>query len=154
MSVLTAEAGEVINGCLNFTFISKHFYVLYFALDLLKKRFEKKTMNLVFLAEKISSKELFVLKMIDIGDEGSDQQKKSQKDAANEINIGITVGQKSPFLVRYVEKFYHKYFCCLVLEYCEGGDLQTQLDENHEYSEDVYLVVIFTFHYIAYFIGT
>jgi serine/threonine protein kinase len=110
-------------------------------------------MSLVFLVEKISSKRLFVLKMIDVGEEGSDQRKKAQKDVANEINIGMTIGQESPFLVRYVEMFYHKYFCCLVLEYCEGGDLQAELDSNHYYTEEVYLDVIFIFNYIDYFIG-
>jgi hypothetical protein len=65
--------------------------------------------------------------MVDIGVKGSALQKKAQKDATNEINIGMTVVQENAFLVGYVEIFHHESFCCLILEYCERGDLQTEV---------------------------
>jgi serine/threonine protein kinase len=120
-----------------FILLKLYYYFNYFSLDLLKKRFDKKTSNYVFLVEKLSSKELFVLKMIDVGDEGSDCRKESIKNAAAEINIGMSIGQESIFLVHYLEMFYHKNFCCLILEYCENGDLQNEIDLKKIYEESV-----------------
>jgi hypothetical protein len=48
----------------------------------------------IFLVEKQSTKKLFVLKMINIGQEGSELQKKAQKEITAEINIGLTLGQE------------------------------------------------------------
>jgi serine/threonine protein kinase len=76
--------------------------------------------------------------MINIGKEGTESRRKAQRDAATEINIGMTVGRECVFLVRYYEMFYHKNFCCLIIEYCELGDLQKELDSNKQYEEMVY----------------
>jgi serine/threonine protein kinase len=88
--------------------------------------------------EKQSTKELFVMKMINIGQEGTEVRKKAQKEIVAEINIGLTLGQECPFLVRYSEIFYHENFCCLIMEYCELGDLQQELDSGKQYEEPVY----------------
>jgi serine/threonine protein kinase len=76
--------------------------------------------------------------MINIGKEGTEERRKAQKDAGTEIDIGMTVGQECPFLVRYYEMFYYKNFCCLIIEYCELGDLQKQLDLKKQYEESVF----------------
>jgi serine/threonine protein kinase len=83
--------------------------------------------------------------MINIGQEGSEEQKKAQKEIAAEINIGMTVGRNCPFLVRYLETFYHKNFCCLIMEYCELGDLQKELDSGKQYEEPVFSFSFFFF---------
>jgi serine/threonine protein kinase len=96
----------------------------------------------IFLVEKQSTKELFVLKMINIGQEGSEVRKKAQKEIAAEINIGLTLGQECPFLVRYLETFYHNHFFYLIIEYCELGDLQQELDSGKQYDEPVSICFI------------
>jgi serine/threonine protein kinase len=106
-------------------------------LDILKEQFGQRSSNLIFLVEKQSTKELFVMKMINIGKEDSEARKKAQKEIAAEINIGLTLGQECPFLVRYLETFYHDYFFCLIIEYCELGDLQQELDSGKQYEEPV-----------------
>jgi serine/threonine protein kinase len=83
--------------------------------------------------------------MINIGQEGSEEQKKAQKEIAAEINIGMTLWQDCPFLVRYLETFYHKNFCCLIMEYCELGDLQKELDSRKQYEE-----LVFYFHLLLF----
>jgi serine/threonine protein kinase len=98
--------------------------------------------------EKQSTQELFVMKMINIGQEDSEERKKAQKEITAEINIGMTLGQDSPFLVRYLETFYHKNFCCLIIEYCELGDLQKELDSGKQYEE---LVFYFSLVFILIF---
>jgi serine/threonine protein kinase len=126
------KAVDIINGCL-------HYFITFqiFHIDLLKKRFDNKGANLVYLVEKISSKELFVLKMIDIGDEGYNRRKESIKNAAAEINIGMSIGGESIFLVHYLEMFYYENFYCLILEYCENGDLQNEIDSGKTFEEFV-----------------
>jgi serine/threonine protein kinase len=99
--------------------------------------------------EKQSKKELFVIKMINIGQEGSEEQKKAQKEITTEINIGLTLGQECPFLVRYVEMFYHEHFCCLIIEYCDLGDLQQELDSGKQYEEPV--SYFYFFYFLFYF---
>jgi hypothetical protein len=47
----------------------------------------------------------------------------------------MTLGVKGPFLVRYLEMFHYEKYCCLILEYCEDGDLQGQLDSGKQYDE-------------------
>jgi hypothetical protein len=44
--------------------------------------------------EKQSTKELFVMKMINIGQEGTEERKKAQKKIATEINIWLTLVQE------------------------------------------------------------
>jgi hypothetical protein len=111
-----------------------------FSLDILKAQFDQR---IVFIVEKQSTKELFVMKMIGIGQEGSEVRKKAQKEIAAEISIGLTLGQECPFLVRYLEMFYYENFCCLIIEYCELGDLQRELDSGKQYEEPVcYLVYL------------
>jgi serine/threonine protein kinase len=83
--------------------------------------------------------------MINIGQEGSEERKKAQKEITAEINIGLTLGQECPFLVRYFETFYHGHFCCLIMEYCELGDLQQELDSGKQYDELVYYFRLFYF---------
>jgi serine/threonine protein kinase len=100
--------------------------------------------------EKQSTKELFVMKMINIGEEGSEARRKAQKEIAAEINIGLTLGQECPFLVRYLETFYYKNFFCLIMEYCELGDLQQELDSGKQYEEPVFYF-LFVFIFIIYF---
>jgi hypothetical protein len=77
------------------------------------------------------------MKMISIGQEGTEAGKKAQKEIVAEINIGMTLGQQCPFLVRYLEMFYYENFCCLIIEYCELGDLQQELDSGKQYEEPV-----------------
>jgi serine/threonine protein kinase len=110
-------------------------FLLMIFIDLLKLQFGQRN---IFRVEKQSTKEFFVMKMINIGEEGTEVRKKAQKEIAAEIKVGLTFGQECPFLVRYLETFYHEQFCCLVMEYCELGDLQEELDSGKQYEEPVF----------------
>jgi serine/threonine protein kinase len=116
--------------------------------DILKLQFGQRT---VFVVEKESTKELFVMKMINIGSEGTEVRKKAQKEINAEINIGLTLGRDCPFLVRYLEMFYYKNFCCLIIEYCELGDLQQELDSGKQYEEPVSNFTFFFFFSFFFF---
>jgi serine/threonine protein kinase len=100
--------------------------------DLIKRQFGLRT---VYLAEKQSNKELFVMKMIFMGQEGTDERKRAQKEVAAEILIGMTIGQDCKFLVKYFETFNHKNYNCLIMEYCDNGDLQTRLNNKETFEE-------------------
>jgi serine/threonine protein kinase len=109
-------------------------------LDILKRQIGGKSLNSVFLVERQSIKEQFVMKMISIGPEGTETRKRAEREIAAEIKIGLILGQECQFLVRYLEMFYHENYCCLVMEYCELGDLQQELDSGKQYEEPVFLI--------------
>jgi serine/threonine protein kinase len=77
------------------------------------------------------------MKMIKIEREGTELRKRAEREIAAEISIGLILGQECSFLVRYFEMFYYESFCCLVMEYCELGDLQKELDSGKQYEEPV-----------------
>jgi serine/threonine protein kinase len=68
-----------------------------------------------------------------------------------QISIEMTIGQNCPFLVQYLETFYHKNFCCLVMEYCELGDLQKELDSGKQYEEFVIYLLFDIYMYFFFF---
>jgi hypothetical protein len=86
--------------------------------DLLKDDLGSKSANRVYLVEKLSSKETFVLKMILMGKEGTKEREKTQKEIESEVRVGMTVSQECIFLVQYTEVLYHNNCCCLIQEYC------------------------------------
>jgi serine/threonine protein kinase len=131
MVLKLVEAGDIINGCLPLFC----FYNFCLFLDLIKDEIA----NLVFVVEKQFTKEIFIMKMINIGKEGSEQRTETQK-KITQMNASMMIGQECPFLVRYWEMFYYKHFCCLIMEYCEEGDLQKQLDSGKHYEEWVSLL--------------
>jgi serine/threonine protein kinase len=91
----------------------------------------------VFVVEKQLTKDLFVMKMISIGQEGSEERNKIQNQLESEIRSVFPLGEECLFLVRYLEMFYYENFFCLVIEYCELGDLQRELDSGKHYKEPV-----------------
>jgi hypothetical protein len=107
----------------------------------LKVQFGQRT---VFIVEKQSTKELFVMKMINIGQEGTEAQKRAKKDIISEVNIGMIYGKECPFLVQYFEMLYHENFCCLIIEYCELGDLQQELELKKQYEEPVFFIFCYS----------
>jgi serine/threonine protein kinase len=70
---------------------------------------------------------------------------KAEKEIEAETSIGLILGQECPFLVRYLETFYYSHFFCLIMEYCESGDLQQELDSGRQYEERVFIS-----HFIVY----
>jgi serine/threonine protein kinase len=123
-----SRIGDIVNDCFELLLCLVVFS------DILKEQLGQRC---IFLVEKQSTKELFVMKMINIGREGSEVRRKAQKEITAEINIWLTLGQECPFLVRYLETFYHDHFFCLIMEYCELGDLQKELDSEKQYEEPV-----------------
>jgi serine/threonine protein kinase len=119
-------------------------------LDVLKEQLSQKSENVIFLVEKLSNKERYIMKMINMGKEGTKKERrKTQKNIETEIKAGMTAAQGCPFLVRYYEIFYYEDFCCFIIEYCELGDLQKQLDLKKQYEESVFYF-IYCFYYLLF----
>mmetsp|Transcript_91900 Transcript_91900/g.163610 ORF Transcript_91900/g.163610 Transcript_91900/m.163610 type:complete len:376 (+) Transcript_91900:62-1189(+) len=62
-------------------------------------------------------KKLLVLKEIDLS--GRDQKER----AAAEVEVKVLSSLKHPYIVRYWESFMKNHQLCIVMDYCEGGDL-------------------------------
>lgn len=70
-------------------------------------------------------KRLMVMKQIDVGR----MDRKERQVAENEVKCLSSL--KHPYIVRYWESFMHEKFLCIVMDYCEGGDL-FQLVQQHK----------------------
>lgn len=70
-------------------------------------------------------KRLMVMKQIDVGR----MDRKERQVAENEVKCLSSL--KHPYVVRYWESFMHDRFLCIVMDYCEGGDL-FQLVQQHK----------------------
>jgi NIMA (never in mitosis gene a)-related kinase len=87
-----------------------------------------------FLVESAGSKKLRVMKEIDF----SNQDAQRRANAAMEAKVLSSL--KHPYIVRYIESFMTDRHLCIVMDYCEGGDLwlyiagcrkkRTQIPEN------------------------
>jgi serine/threonine protein kinase len=54
-----------------------------------------------------------------------------------EMKVGLTVAKESKFLISYSEIFEWGDYFCIKMEYCNGGDLQSVLDEGKIFTEEV-----------------
>jgi serine/threonine protein kinase len=76
-------------------------------------------------AKNQDEKRLMVMKEIDV----SRMDRKEKQVAENEVKCLSSV--KHPYIVRYWESFMRDRFLCIVMDYCEGGDL-FQLVQQHK----------------------
>jgi hypothetical protein len=86
-----------------------------------------------------------VMKVMNVGVKGTDEFKRKYKAVEAEIEVGIRLGLCCDFLVRVMEVFRDGPCCCLISEYCSGGDLQQKLNKKKQMSEFVFFVDFFFF---------
>jgi serine/threonine protein kinase len=91
----------------------------------------------VFVVEKVSTKKKMILKAIKIGFEGTEQFKNNLKAIESEIKVGISLGSSCIFLVQLLEFFMANGHCCLIMEFCTGGDLQKMFAEKKRIPQPV-----------------
>jgi serine/threonine protein kinase len=78
-----------------------------------------------------------VLKFIRVGEKDVKIRETSLKELNSEFRVGMTIGQDSEFMVHYKEILEYGDYKVIVMEYCEGGDLQKVLDSGKTFSEEV-----------------
>ena len=103
----------------------------------------------VFKVEKQSTKKKMVIKVIRVGKEGTDEFNQNLKVIQTEIEVGIKLGNLCKFLVQLTEFFMEEDYCCLVMEFCSGGDLQKIFDKKNRLSQPVFL--FFFFYFILFY---
>jgi serine/threonine protein kinase len=98
----------------------------------------------VFKAEKISNHKKVAVKVMKIGTSGTKEFEKNYKNLQAEIEIGIKFGYGCRFLVSVLEFFMEDEYCCLVMEFCSGGDLERIFNEKRYLPEKV--LIFYSFH--------
>jgi serine/threonine protein kinase len=106
----------------------------------------------VFKVTKQSTKETLALKSIKLGRKGTETYKKNKKAMEAEIEIGIKLGRSSPFLVELKEILIEKEYCFLIMEYCNGGDLEQLLNKINKIPQPVYLFIYLSILILLIFI--
>ena len=76
----------------------------------------------VYKVKEKETKKLLVVKEINT----STSSKKHSMEAFEEINIMAQLKEK-PFIVKYFDSFVEEKYICIVMEFCERGDLNTYL---------------------------
>jgi serine/threonine protein kinase len=135
--------GNIYNKCMNLL----NFPLFIFSLDLLKEELGGGGFGDVYKVEKISTKEELVMKVIKLGKE----DKKNSKGIEAEIQVGINLGSSCKYLVKLTDFFKEGGYCCLIMEYCNGGDLEKVLKEGKRIEQPVFFLIILTI--ILYFEG-
>jgi serine/threonine protein kinase len=103
----------------------------------------------VFKVEKQSTKEILAIKMIWLGKKGSSEYESNMKLIEAEISVGIKLGRSCKYLVEIFEIFFEGEHCCIVMELCDGGDLQKILDNKKKLTEPVRFLLFFL--YLSHF---
>jgi serine/threonine protein kinase len=55
-----------------------------------------------------------------------------------EILVGIKLGSLSKYLVHLTEFFIEEDYCCLIMEFCTGGDLEKIFNEKNRIPQPVF----------------
>lgn len=80
-----------------------------------------------YLVECQSNKQLAVIKQIDIGTMSEDEKKETLREAK------ILEVLNHPNIVRFMEVYKTKKGkLCIVMDYADGGDLQSKIKEKHK----------------------
>jgi serine/threonine protein kinase len=83
----------------------------------------------VFVVKKLDLKGTFVLKVF--------HNKQNKQMIEKEIKIGMMVAKECPFLVSYTEIFQESECFCIVMEYCEKGDLEEFFNKENSFDQNV-----------------
>jgi len=62
------------------------------------------------------------MKIIDV----SKLERKQKEEALNEVHV--LKAMRHPYIVTYRESFIEKRCLCIVMDYCDGGDLYTKIN--------------------------
>jgi serine/threonine protein kinase len=92
----------------------------------------------VFVVEMVSTKKKMVLKVLRLGVRGTEEFRKNSKAMETEILVGIKLGSLSKYLVQLTEFFIEEDYCCLIMEFCTGGDLEKILNEKKRISQPIF----------------
>jgi serine/threonine protein kinase len=79
-----------------------------------------------------------VLKLIQLGPQGTEFRSKHQKIIEKEMKVGLIIAKENKHLVEYSEVFEWNDYFCIKMEYCKVGDIQSSLDKGRIFTEEVF----------------
>jgi len=77
--------------------------------------------GIVYKVKRKVDNNIYVMKQINI----SKMNTRMKQDAINEVHILSKLN--NPYVVKYYDSFIDKNLLCIVMEYCDGGDLSSYL---------------------------
>eukprot|EP00747_Dinoflagellata_sp_TGD_P183619 gnl/TRDRNA2_/TRDRNA2_38595_c0_seq1.p1 gnl/TRDRNA2_/TRDRNA2_38595_c0~~gnl/TRDRNA2_/TRDRNA2_38595_c0_seq1.p1 ORF type:complete len:385 (+),score=68.91 gnl/TRDRNA2_/TRDRNA2_38595_c0_seq1:93-1247(+) len=78
-----------------------------------------------------AAKKLLVMKEIDISKMRPDEKSRA------EVEVKVLSAMKHPYIVKYCESFVHDRHLCIVMDYCEGGDLSAHIQQCKKYRQPI-----------------
>jgi serine/threonine protein kinase len=101
-----------------------YLYLFIGILDLLKEKIGGGACGEVFKVESKLTQKQMAMKIIKLNERRNYEKIKA------EFEVGVRLGSTCKFLVPLTELFSKDGFCCFVMEYCPGGDLEKMLKKN------------------------
>jgi serine/threonine protein kinase len=111
-------------------------------LDLITKMLKQTGAGFTCVAKDEEADLEIVLKLVFIG-VYKETKNKNREIINKEIEIGIMISKGCDYLISYSEVFEWKDFFCFKMEYCSNGDLQTELDKERIFTEEVLILFYF-----------
>jgi serine/threonine protein kinase len=78
-----------------------------------------------------------VLKLIHLGPKENSSRDNHKEMIEKEMKVGILVAKECSYLISYSETVEWGDYFCIKMEYCEKGDIQSELDKGRVFSEEV-----------------
>jgi serine/threonine protein kinase len=104
---------------------------------LIQKELNDGGLGFVYVANDPDANLEIVLKLIVLGSKNSKSRNDNKKLIEKELNLGLTISKECKYLISYSETFEWGDYFCIKMEYCNGGDLQSALDEGRIFTEEV-----------------
>jgi serine/threonine protein kinase len=110
-------------------------------LDSITKMLKQGGAGFTYVAKDEEADLEIVLKLIFIGINNDNETKNNKRDTiSKEIELGMMISKGCDYLILYSEIFNWKNYICIKMEYCSNGDLQTELDKERIFTEEVLIL--------------
>jgi serine/threonine protein kinase len=93
--------------------------------------------NKLFVVEEVSTKSQMVLKLLQLGVKGSVEFNRNLEAVKTAIQIWMKLGSLCKFLVHLYKFFVEDDYCCVIMEFCSGGDLEKIFNEKNRIPQPV-----------------
>ncbi len=78
------------------------------------------------LVQSVHDRKLYIMKIIDV----TRMDRKQKDDAINEVHV--LKAMRHPYIITYRESFMDKRCLCIVMDYADGGDMYTKINNQKQ----------------------
>jgi hypothetical protein len=130
------RVGSWINKCL-LSFLVIIFCFCFLLIGLINKELKCGPSGYVLVAKDADFNEDIILKLIRLNSKNNPSSALHQQKIEKEMKMRVVAGRECKHLVHYSEVFEWEDYVCVKMEYCNGGNLQDQLNFKKIFTQQV-----------------